>query len=62
MDIHKGNGVLVKTAFTNFKMYKVCDVPAAREYHKDDIAVCYAFVERMRGKQDSVLIKLREGA
>ena len=38
--------MLVETAFTNFKkMYEVCDLHAAREYHKDAIAVCDAFVE-----------------
>ncbi len=42
IDVRKGNGVLVETAFTNFKkMYEV-----ARECHKDAIAVCDAFVER----------------
>ena len=41
IDVRKGKGVLVKTAFTNFKkMYEVCDLHAAREYHKDAIAVC----------------------
>ena len=51
IDVRKGKGVLVETAFTNFKkMYEVCDFHAAREYHKDAIAVCEAFVERMSGK------------
>ena len=60
-DIRKGNGVLVETAFTNFKkMFEVCDLHAARECHKDAIAVCDAFVERMRGKQESVLIQRDE--
>ena len=36
--IRKGKGVLVETA------YEVCDLHAAREYHKDAIAVCDAFV------------------
>ena len=63
LDVGKGNGVLVETAFTNFKkMYEVCDLHAAREDHKDAMAVCDAFVERMSGKQESVLIQLREGA
>ena len=35
--------------------------PAAREYHKDAIAVYDAFVERMSGKRESVLFQLREG-
>ena len=49
--------------FTNFKkMYEVSDLHAAREYHKVAIAVCDAFVERKSGKQESVLIQLREGA
>ena len=44
LDLRKGKGVLVETAFTNFKkMYEVCDLHAAREYHKDAIAVCDAF-------------------
>ena len=60
--VWKGKGVLVETAFTNFKMYEVCDLHAAREYHKDAIAVCDAFVERMSGKRESMLIQLREGA
>ena len=63
IDARKGKGVLVETSFTNFKkMYEVCDLHAAREYHKDAIAVCDAFVERMSGKQERVLIQLREGA
>ena len=62
IDIRKGKGVFVETAFTNFKkMYEVCDLHAAREYHKDAIAVFDAFVERMNGKRESVLIQLREG-
>ena len=49
------------TAFTNFKkMYEVCDLHAARECHKDAIAVCDAFLERMSGKRESVLIQMRE--
>ena len=32
IDVRKGNGVLVMTAFTNFKkIYEVCDLHAARE-------------------------------
>ena len=55
--------MLVETAFTNFmKMYEVCDLHAARECYKDAIALCDAFVERMSGKQERVLIQLREGA
>ena len=31
IDVRKGKGVLVETAFTNFKkMYEVCDLHAAR--------------------------------
>ena len=49
IDIQKGKGVLVETAFTNFKnMYEVCDLHAAREYHKDAITVCDAFVDRFQ--------------
>ena len=32
------------------------------EYHKDTMAVCDAFLERMSGKRESVSIQLREGA
>ena len=39
----------------------MCDLYAAREYHNDFIAVCDIFAERMGGKQESVLIQLREG-
>ena len=63
IDVRKGKGVLVETAFTNFKkMYEVCDLHVARDEHKDAMAVCDAFVEMMSGKQESVLIQLREGA
>ena len=63
IDVRKGKGVLVETAFTNFKkMYEVSDLHAAREYHKYAIAVCDAFIERMSGKRECVLIQLREGA
>ena len=51
----KGKGVLVETAFTNFKkMYEVCDLRAAREYHKNAIAVCDAFIKRMSDKREKV--------
>ena len=63
IDVWKGKGVLIEIAFTNFKkMYGVCDLHVAREYHQDAIAVCDAFVERMSGKRECVLIQLREGA
>ena len=63
IDIRKGRRVFIETAFTNFKkMYEMCDFHAAREYHKDVIAVCDAFVVTMSGKQESVLVQLREGA
>ena len=39
----------------------MCDLHVAREYHKDAIAVCDAFVERMSGIWESVLIQQREG-
>ena len=53
IDIRKGKGVLVETAFTNFKnMSEVCALYAAREYHKDVIAVCDTFVERMSSKRE----------
>ena len=61
--MRKGKGVHVETAFTNFKkLYEVYDLHAAREDHKDAMAACDAFIERMSGKRESVLIKLREGA
>ena len=55
--------MLVKAALTIFKkMYEVCVPHSARQYHKDASAVCDAFVERMSGKRESLLIQLREGA
>ena len=63
IDIRKGRGVFIETAFTNFKkIYEMCDFHAAREYHKDAIAVCDAFVVTMSCEQESVLVQLREGA
>ena len=53
IDVWKGKGVFVETAFTNFKkMNEVCDLHAAPEFHKGAIAVCDAVVERMSGKQE----------
>ena len=50
IDVQKGKGMLVETAFTNFKkMYEMCDLHAAREHYKGAIAVCDAFVEMMSG-------------
>ena len=61
IDIQKGRRVFIETAFTNFKkMYEMCDSHAAREYHKDVVAVCDAFVVTMSGKQESVLVQLRK--
>ena len=39
-----------------------CVIFMLPEYHKDAIAVCDAFVVTMIGKQESVLVQLREGA
>ena len=61
-DVRKGKGVFVETAFTNLKkVYEVCDYHAEREYHKDAVAACDAFVERMSGRRESVAIQLRRG-
>ena len=55
IDVQKGKKVLVWTVFTNFKKrYEVCDLHAAREYHKDAIPVCDAFIERMSGGRECV--------
>ena len=62
IDVWKEKGVFIETAFTkNKKMYEMCDFHAAREYHKDAIAVCDAFVVTMSGKQE-MLVQLRERA
>ena len=54
-DVRKGKGALVDTAFNNFKkMYDVCDTHASREYHKDAVAACEAFVQVISGRQESV--------
>ena len=37
----------------------MCDLHAAREYHRDTIAVCDAFVERMSGKREINLTERR---
>ena len=41
-------------------MYEVSDLHAVWVYHKDAIAHCDAFIERMSGKRECVLIQLRE--
>ena len=62
IDVRKGKGVFIEKVFTNYKkMYQMCDFYAAREYHKDAIAVCDAFVATMSGKQESVLVQLSKG-
>ena len=62
IDIRKGKGLHVQIALTNFKkIYEVCDLHTVRESHTYDIALYDAFVERMSGKRESVLIQLREG-
>ena len=42
-------------------MYEVCDLHTAMEY-QDSITVCDAFIKRMSGKRESMLIQLIEGA
>ena len=38
IEVRKSKGLLVETAFTNFKnMYEVCDLHAAREYHEESL-------------------------
>ena len=54
--------MFVEAAFTNFKkMYKSCDYHADREYHKDAVATCDAFVDTMSGRCESVAVQLRYG-
>ena len=49
IDIQKGNGMLVETAFTNIKKSnEVCDLHAARDT-TDAIAVYDTSIERMSG-------------
>ena len=41
------HGNFVEAAFTNFKkLYELCDFHASRDYHKDAVAMCDAFVEQ----------------
>ena len=62
-DVHKGKGALVETTFNKFKkMYDVCDTHAEREYHKDAVATCEAFVQVMSGGRESVIVQLRDRA
>ena len=50
------------TAFTNFKKtYEICNAHAERQYHKDAVVTCDAFIEMMSGRRESVAIQLREG-
>ena len=52
IDSRKGKGAFVETAFTNFK--KMYDAHAERQYHKDSVVTCDAFVERWSGRGESV--------
>ena len=42
-------------------MYDVCDTHASREYHKDAVAACEAFVQVMSGRKLSIAVQLSEG-
>ena len=60
-DVRKGKGVFVEAAFTNFKkVYESCDLHASREYHKDAVAACDAFVGVMSGRRESVAVQLSQ--
>ena len=60
-DVRKGKGVFVEAAFTNFKkIYELCDFHASREYHKDAVAACDAFVGVMSGRRESVAVQLSQ--
>lgn len=60
-DTRKGKGAFVEAVFTNFKkMYESCDYHADREYHKDAVAACGAFVEMISGRRESVAVQLRQ--
>ena len=60
IDCRKGKGTFVEMAFTNFKKtYDICDVHAERQYHKEAVVICDAFIERMSGRQESVVVQLR---
>lgn len=54
--------MFVEAALTNFKKtYELCDIHADREYHKDAVAACDAFVDMMTGGRESVVVQLKEG-
>ena len=57
VDAQKGKGVFVEAAF---KVYKLCDFHASREYHKDAVAACVAFVGVTSGRRVSVAVQLRK--
>ena len=60
-DAQKGKGVFVEAAFTNFKkVYELCDFHVSREYHKDAVAACDAFVGVMSGRRESVAVQLSQ--
>ena len=53
--------MFVEAAFTKFKkMYELCDCHASREYHKDAVAACDAFVGMMSGRCESVAVLLNQ--
>ena len=61
-DARKGKGMFVETAFTNFrKAYDICNAHADRQYHKDAVVACDAFIERMSGRRESVAVELSRG-
>ena len=49
----------MEVPFKNFKKaYEICDAHAERQYHKDAVVACDAFIERMCGKRESVALQL----
>ena len=56
LDARKGKGTFVDRAFTNFKKaYDICNAQADCPYHQDAIVACDAFIDRMSGRQESVV-------
>ena len=54
--------MFVETAFTNFKKtYDICDAHADRQYHKDAVVACDAFIERMSGECSNSAQKRTKG-
>ena len=62
LDARKGKGTFVDREFTNFKKaYDICNAHADCQYHQDAVVACDAFIDRMSGREESVVVQLSRG-